>query len=313
MSSFVKVAAAQVSPVFLNKAQTVDKACTIIKKAGNENVALLVFPEAFISAYPDWIWLLPNSKSAELDRLYIEIVKNAVAIPDDSTDKLCAAAKLAHVNVIIGMNELNTEASNSSLYNTILFIDDLGNIMGRHRKLVPTGGERLVWAQGDGSTLQVFETSAGKVGGLICWENLMPLARQAMYAMGAQIHAAPTWDKSPSWINSMQHIAREGGMFVISCAMVLKKDDIPDTYEFKKLYPPDREWINTGKSCIINPKGEIIAGPLDSKEEILYASLDMEQVTAAKRVFDTAGHYARPDVFKFSVNRKPNNNMEVME
>jgi len=313
MSSFVKVAAAQVSPVFLNKAQTVDKACTIIKKAGNENVALLVFPEAFISAYPDWIWLLPNSKSAELDRLYIEIVKNAVAIPDDSTDKLCAAAKQAHVNVIIGMNELNTEASNSSLYNTIICIDDTGNIIGKHRKLVPTGGERLVWAQGDGSTLQVFETSAGKVGGLICWENLMPLARQAMYAMGAQIHAAPTWDKSPSWINSMQHIAREGGMFVISCAMVLKKDVIPDTYEFKKLYPPDREWINTGKSCIINPKGEIIAGPLDSKEEILYASLDMEQVTAAKRVFDTAGHYARPDVFKFSVNRKPNNNMEVME
>ncbi len=141
----------------------------------------------------------------------------------------------------------------------------------------------------------------------------MPLARSAVYALGAQIHVAPTWDKSPSWISAMQYIAREGGMFVISCAMLLKKDDIPDSYEFKQLYPADREWINTGNSCIINPKGEIIAGPLEATEEILYAVIDLTEISAAKRMFDVTGHYSRPDVFKLTLNKKANNNIDIFE
>lgn len=227
-----------------------------------------------------------------------------MSIPDDTTHKLSEAAKKASISVVMGMHERNTETSGTSLYNSLLFIADDGTIMGKHRKLIPTGGERLIWAQGDGSTFRAYDTKAGKIAGLICWENFMPLARNAVYETGAQILASPTWDKSPNWLQSMQHIAREGGMFVINTCMALRKDDIPDEYEFKNLYPQDREWINTGNSCIICPKGQIMAGPLEAEEGILYADIDLSLITEAKRMFDVVGHYARPDVFNFSINSK---------
>ncbi len=297
------VAAAQAAPIFLNKKQTVEKACDLIAEAGRSGAKLVVFPEAFISGYPDWVWVVPNSRAAILNELYAELVNNAVDIPDESTQKLCRAAKQSKIHVVMGLHERNTEASNSSLYNSLLFIDSEGNIIGKRRKLMPTGGERLIWAQGDGSTLQVFDTPLGKLGGLICWENYMPLARNAMYVGGTQILAAPTWDKSENWLLSLRHIAREGGMFVISCCMALQMQDIPDKYEFKKEYPEGREWINSGNSCIINPKGEIIAGPVENKEEIVLAEIDLNLITESKRMFDVAGHYSRPDVFKFKVKR----------
>ena len=302
MENVVKIAAAQYAPVFLNKEKTVEKACNIISEAGNAGAKLIVFPEAFISGYPDWVWLIPNSKSKELNELYLKLVENAVSIPDNTTEQICKAAKSANINVIMGIHERNSESSGTSLYNSLLFIDNNGEIAGKHRKLIPTGGERLIWAQGDGTTLKVYNTNVGKVGGLICWENFMPLARNAIYAKGAQILAAPTWDKSPGWLTSMQHIAREGGLFVISTCMALKMDDIPDEYDFKGLYPADREWINTGNSCIIGPNGKIVAGPMEAEEGILYADINLQDVIAAKRMFDVVGHYARPDVFNFSVN-----------
>jgi nitrilase len=201
----------------------------------------------------------------------------------------------------MGLNERNTETSNSSLYNTILFINDHGEILGKHRKLMPTNCERLIWAQGNGSTLKSYDTSAGKLGGLICWENFMPLARNAIYESGAQILAAPTWDKGDDWLVSMRHIAREGGLFVISNCMTLHIDDLPE--ELKAIYPKDKEWISTGQSCIINPSGKVIAGPLDSKEGIIYADIDLQEIIVAKRRFDVVGHYARPDVFNFTINK----------
>ena len=181
--------------------------------------------------------------------------------------------------------------------------------MGKHRKMLGTGGERLIWAQGDGSTLNVFDTPFGKLGGLTCWENYMPLARNAMYAGGTQILALPTWDKSETWLQSLKYIAREGGMYIISCCMAIRMTDIPDRYEFKKGYPADREWVNAGNSCIVNPKGEFINGPLEKKEEIIYAEVDLNIITESKRMFDAVGHYARPDVFKFKVNREANTNI----
>ncbi len=298
-----KVACAQVSPVYLNLSQTVEKACDIIVEAGKSGSKLVVFPEAFIPGYPDWVWVVPNSKSAILNELYAELLENSVQVPDETTNKLCRAAKSAGIYVAIGIQEKNSEASGSSLFNTLLFIDDKGNLLGKHRKLMPTGGERLVWGQGDGSTMHVFNSILGKLGGLICWENYMPLARHAIYAAGAQILAAPTWDKSENWQISMRHIAREGGMFVVSCCMALRMDDIPDRFEFKKYYPEGRVWVNIGNSCIINPKGEYIAGPVAEKEEMIYADIDLRLVAESKRMFDAAGHYARPDVFRFSVNR----------
>ena len=301
MTNNIKVAAAQLSPIFLNKEKTVDKACEAILEAGKKGTKLIVFPEAFIAGYPDWVWLYPPNKTKELNNLYVQLVENAVSIPDNTTDRLCKTAKKANINVVIGMNERNTETSNSSLYNTLLFIDENGSILGKHRKLMPTNCERLIWAQGNGSTLKSYDTSVGKIGGLICWENFMPLARVALYEAGIQILCSPTWDKGSDWLETMRHIAREGGVFVISNCMTLHKDDLPD--DLKKIYPEEKKWISTGQSCIINPNGELISGPLDSKEGILYAEIDLQEIIAAKRRFDVVGHYARPDVFNFNVNK----------
>lgn len=304
MTNTIKVAAAQVAPVYLNKEKTVEKACKTIEEAAKNGAKLVVFPEAFIPGYPDWVWLIPNSKGADLNKLFVKLVENSVSIPDNSTDLLCKAAKENSINVVVGINERNSETSNSSIFNSMIFIDDQGEIIGKHRKLMPTGGERLIWGQGDGTDLKSYQTSAGKVGGLICWENYMPLARTAMYESGMQILAAPTWDKSPNWQSSMQHIAREGGIFVISVCMAFSMDDLPDSYDFKKMYPEGREWINQGNSCIIGPNGKVLAGPLEAEEGILYADIDLSDIIAAKRMFDAVGHYSRPDVFKFEVKEK---------
>ena len=307
------VAAAQAVPIFLNRKATLEKACHLIAEASQNGAKLIVFPEAFLPAYPDWVWLVPASEADLLSELYTELVENAVTIPDDTPAQLCHAARKAKINVVVGVNERNREASNASLYNTSLYIDDSGNILGKHRKLIPTAGERTVWAQGDGSTLEAYQTSVGVLGGLICWENYMPLARNAMYAWGTQIYVAPTWDNGDLWTMTLRHIAKEGGMFVIGCCMPLHIKDIPDELEFKKLYPDETEQINSGCSCIINPYGEIIAGPVEDKEEIIYAEVDFKLITASKRSLDTAGHYARPDVFKFAVNREPNPVMQLTD
>lgn len=307
MENTFKVAAAQVAPVFLDKQKTIEKACRIVEEAANHGAKLIVFPEAFIPGYPDWIWLIPNSNGPELNQLYVELVENSVSIPDQSTDRLCDAARKNEIYIVIGLNERNSERSNGSLYNSLIFINDQGVIIGKHRKLIPTGGERLIWAQGDGATLETYQTSIGNLGGLICWENYMPLARNAMYEQGVQILITPTWDKSPNWLISLQHIAREGGLFIISSCMAWKMDELPDRFDFKKLYPKGREWINTGNSCILGPNGKILSGPLEAEEGILYAEIDLNDILAAKRLFDVSGHYARPDVFEYRVIKNPGN------
>ncbi len=169
---------------------------------------------------------------------------------------------------------------------------------------MPTNAERLVWAAGDGSTLEAYDTPFGKLGGLICWENYMPLARYAMYAWGTQIYVAPTWDSSDAWLATLRHIAREGRVFVIGCCIAMRDAGVPDRYEFKELYPKDSDgWINDGNSAIVNPDGDVIAGPAFQKEEILYAEIESRHLREPKYWFDAAGHYARPDVFRLTVNR----------
>jgi len=301
VDSTIKVAAVQQSPVFLNKEKTIEKVCDHINEAAGKGARLVVFPEAFISGYPDWVWTLPPSQKQQINQLYLEFLNNSVAIGEKSMMSILMAAKEAGVFVALGVNERNSEASNSSVFNTLVYISPDGEILGKHRKLIPTGGERLMWAAGDGSTMVNFETEIGNLGGLICWENYMPLARYAMYKKGVRIYIAPTWDSSPSWQIAMRHIAREGGMYVISCSQAVKMSDIPDKYEFKKSYPEDREWVNKGNSCIVNPKGEIIAGPLECFQDIIYADLDIELTLESKWIFDAAGHYDRPDVFDFSL------------
>ncbi len=297
-----KVAAVQAAPVFLDRAATIDKACDLIGTAGHEGARLVVFPEAFIPTYPDWVWAIPPGEEGMLNELYAELLANSVTIPSDATDRLCRAARLANAYVVMGMSERNAEASGGSMYNTLLYMDAQGQILGKHRKLVPTGGERLVWAQGDGSTLEVYDTPLGKLGGLICWENYMPLARYAMYAWGTQLYVAATWDRGQPWLSTLRHIAKEGRVYVIGSCIAMRKDDIPDHYAFKqKFYAEGDEWINIGDSAIVNPEGEFIAGPVRKQEEILYAEIDPRMVRGPKWMLDVAGHYARPDVFELIV------------
>jgi nitrilase len=297
-----KVAAVQATPVFLDREATSDKACELIATAGSEGARLIVFPEAFIPAYPDWVWTIPSGEEGVLNELYAELLSNSVTIPSDATDRLCRAARLANAYVVMGMSERNAEASGASLYSTLLYIDAQGEILGKHRKLVPTGGERLVWAQGDGSTLQVYDTPLGRLSGLICWENYMPLARYTMYAWGTQIYVAATWDRGQPWLSTLRHIAKEGRVYVIGCCIAMRKDDIPDHYAMKqKFYAEEDEWINIGDSAIVNPEGQFIAGPVRKQEEILYAEIDPRMVQGPKWMLDVAGHYARPDVFQLTV------------
>jgi nitrilase len=308
-----KVASVQATPVYLDREATIDKACKLIATAGSEGARLIVFPEAFIPNYPDWVWTIPPGEKGLLDDLYSELLSNSVTIPSDVTDRLCKAAKLANAYIAMGMSERNVEASGASLYNTLLYIDSQGEILGKHRKLVPTGGERLVWAQGDGSTLQVHDTPLGKLGGLICWENYMPLARYSMYAWGTQIYIAATWDCGQPWLSTIRHIAKEGRVYVIGSCITMRKDDIPDRYSTmkQKYYADMDEWINVGDSAIVNPEGHFIAGPVRKQEEILYAEIDPHMMQGPKWMLDVAGHYARPDVFQLTVHTDARQMMRV--
>jgi nitrilase len=309
-----KVAAVQAAPVFLDREATVEKACRLTAEAGSQGARLIVFPESFIPAYPDWVWAVPPGREKILNELYADFLANAVEVPGAVTDQLGRAARESGAYLVTGVTEKDTQASGASLYNTLLYFNPEGALMGKHRKLVPTGGERLIWAQGDGSTLEVFETPLGKIGGLICWENYMPLARYAMYAWGTQIYIAATWDRGEPWLSTLRHIAKEGRVYVIGCCTALRSDDIPDRLEYKqKFYSGSREWINVGDSAIANPDGEFIAGPVREKEEILYAEVDPRMMRGPKWMLDVAGHYARPDVFELIVHRAAHPMIKVVE
>jgi nitrilase len=298
-----KVAAVQIAPVFLDRGGTVDKALRYLDEAVKTGANLVVFPEALVPGYPDWVWSVPAREDL-LDHLYAELLENSVEIPSDTTRRLCDAARAAGVFIVMGVNERNTEASGGSLYNTLLFINERGELVGRHRKLIPTGGERLMWGQGDGSTLQVYDTPAGKLSGLICWENYMPLARNAMYAWGSRIHVASTWDRGEPWLSTVRHIAKEGRVYVINCCQAFHRNDIPDRLGHKRYYPPEKQWINAGDSAIVDPEGQFVAGPLHEAEGIVYADIDPQALTGPRWMLDVAGHYARPDVFHLTVLRE---------
>jgi nitrilase len=213
--------------------------------------------------------------------------------------------------VVMGLSERNSEASGASLYNSLLYIDAQGQILGKHRKLVPTGGERLVWAQGDGSTLAVYDTPFGKLGGLICWENYMPLARMFLYSQGVELYLAPTADSRESWQSTIQHIACEGRCFVLGCNQFVTKEMYPADLQKHPDLAEQPEIMCRGGSAIISPLGEFIAGPLFDKEGILYADLDLSEIVRAKLDFDVVGHYARPDVFQLIVNDGGNPPMKI--
>jgi nitrilase len=310
--STFKIAVVQAAPVVLDREATVSKARELIAEAGRNGARLVVFPEAFIPTYPDWVWRIPPGRHGMLADAYAELLEQSVEIPGPVTEDLSRAARQAGVYVAMGLNERNAQASNASLYNTLLYIGPEGELLGKHRKLVPTAPERMVWAQGDGSTLEVYDTPLGRLGGLICWENYMPLARYSLYAWGVQIYLAPTWDNGEPWLSTLRHIAKEGRVYVVGCSIAMRKQDIPDRLEFKaEYYSGVGEWINKGDSAIVGPDGKFLAGPLNAEVGILYAELDPRQMRGSKWNLDVAGHYARPDVFRLTVSREDRPMIEV--
>ncbi|HEX8905403.1 MAG TPA: carbon-nitrogen hydrolase family protein [Longimicrobiaceae bacterium] len=301
-----RIAAVQAAPVLMDRAATVEKACGLIAEAAANGARLVVFPEAFIPTYPFWAFFIPAGHTRPLRTLYAELLDQAVAVPGETTERLGEAARQAGVFVAMGINERNAEASGTSLYNSILWLGDDGRVLGTHRKLVPTTGERLVYAPGDGSTLGVFETEIGRVSGLVCWENYMPLARYALYAEGVELYAAPTWDRGEPWLSTLRHIAKEGRVYVAGACSAVHRDTIPDRYAFKREYlPSGLEWINPGGSAIADPDGKWAAEPVLEREAIVYADVDPALLRGPRWQLDVAGHYGRPDVFRLTVDRSP--------
>jgi nitrilase len=302
----IKVAAVQAEPVVLNRAATVSKACDLIREAGANGAQLVVFPEAFISTYVNgsiWGRGLAKWGSQQARGAWLRLWQNSVEIGDESTIRLCRAARENRVTVAMGLNERVT--GSRTLYNTILFIGPGGEIIGKHRKLVPTNHERMVHGFGDGSTLKVFETPAGRIGGLICWENWMPLARYALYSQGEQIHVAPTaFDDEMAVVNA-RSTAFEGGVFVISVCIILRKASFPPDFEFQEELAAVGEYTNEGGSCIVAPDGRVLAGPLGNEEAILYADLDLNETIRAGQLLDSVGHYARSEVLGLHFNTAP--------
>jgi nitrilase len=207
--------------------------------------------------------------------------------------------------IVMGMHELDSEFSGSTLFNTVMVIGDDGKILNRHRKLMPTNPERMVWGTGDASGLRVVDTKFGRLGCLLCWENYMPLARYALYAQHMDILVAVTWDCGDLWTASMRHIAKEGGCWVLSSATALQGSDIPPSFPGRGQLFKDEEWINPGDAIAVKPGGTLVAGPLHEEKSVLYVMIDSDTARAARKSLDPSGHYSRSDVFQLNVDRRP--------
>lgn len=303
----VKVAVIQAAPVLFDKQATLDKACTLLVEAASRGAQLVVFPEAFIPAYPRGLGfgMVVGSRSEAGRGLWQRYWDGAVCVPGPDTAQLGTAAKEAGVYLAIGVIERDNTVSGGTLYCTVLYFSPDGTLLGKHRKLKPTGSERLIWGEGDGSTLTVLDTDIGRLGGLICWENYMPLARVALYGKGVELYIAPTADSRDAWQATMQHIALEGRCFVLGCNQYVTKSMYPEDLRYSDELATQPEEMCRGGSVILSPMGEILAGPLFGEEGMLLAELDMSQLVRAKLDFDVVGHYARPDVFELRVNEAP--------
>lgn len=302
-----KVAVVQAAPVLFNRDATIAKACDLIGQAAEQGAQLILFPEAFIPAYPRGLAFgtVVGSRSPVGRRIWQRYWENTVEVPGPATRKLGEAAKKANVYLAMGVIERDMERSTGTLYCTLLYFGPDGRLLGKHQKLKPTAGERLIWGEGDGSTLTVIQTEIGSIGGLICWENYMPLARMAMYNKGVELYLAPTADARDTWQATLRHIACEGRCFVLGCNQYMTKDMYPDDLRELKELDEQPEIMCRGGSAIISPLGKVLAGPLYDQEGILFADLDLAAIARSKFDFDVVGHYARADVFQLIVNEKP--------
>lgn len=310
----MRVSVVQQPPVYLDLEKSIAKACDLIEASSREGTEMVVFPEAWLPGYPTFVWrLAPGAGMGKTDELYARLQDNAVDLSHDGLAAIRACAREFGVVVVIGYHELDGAGSGSTLYNSCAIIDADGRLANTHRKLMPTNPERMIWGFGDGSGLNVVETAVGRVGALMCWENYMPLARYALYAQNIDIYVAPTWDSGDSWLATMQHIAREGGCWVIGCATTLEASDIPADVPYRdELFPDATEWINPGDAVVYKPFGGLLAGPMHREKGLLLADIEVEAARASRRKFDVSGHYARPDVFTLSVDRRVRRSAEFL-
>ncbi|KAF2121241.1 putative nitrilase [Lophiotrema nucula] len=313
MSKVVKVAAVQAAPVSFNLEKSLEKVAHFAAEAATSGADLVVFPEGFLSAYP-WRYAFDATIGARELRgrkWYAKYYNSAISLSSPEFDALRGIAEKNSVFLSVGI----IEKDGATLYCTAVLVDKSGKLLYSHRKLIPTAAERLVWGRGAGDGLKVVHTELGKVGGLICWENYMPAARLSLYQQGIEIYIAPNADDLPSWIASMQHIAKEGRCFVISVNQFCKVSDFPSDYppftpEHHDRQPDGSAWtpdaiLSRGGSCIVGPLGTFLAEPTWDREQIVYAELKHDELIESRMDFDVMGSYARPDIFSLSVNTKP--------
>jgi nitrilase len=298
----VRAAVVQAASVAFDREATLDKAEGLLAEAAGRGAQLVVFPEAFVAGYPRGITFgtVVGQRTEEGRDHFRRYWESAIDVPGPAVDRLGAMAREHGVHMVMGV----IERDGGTLYCTVLFLAPDGQLMGKHRKLMPTAAERLVWGYGDGSTMPVFDTPHGRLGAVICWENYMPMMRMAMYAKGIQLYCAPTADARDSWIQTVSHIAAEGRCFVMSCNQFARRSDYPADIPNALAEDPD-DILSRGGSCIIDPLGRMLAGPDYEGEVILTADLDLDQVARAKFDFDVAGHYSRPDIFQLHVDERP--------
>jgi nitrilase len=305
MTTTVKIAAVQAAYALMDRAASVERVVDLWHKAAAAGAGIVVFPEVFIPGTPIWIDSRPIWDGD--DEWYAMLVDQAVVVPGPVTETLAAAARDTGTYAVIGVEE--REPHGYTIYNTILYFGPDGSLLGKHRKLMPTGSERTVWGMGDGSTLDTYPTSFGRLGGLICWENYMPLARFYLYSQGVDVWVAPTLAQGDGWVATMRHIAREGRCYVIGVNPCLHVDqipaDFPDRERVWRTEPNDSQWVEPGNTVIVGTNGEILAGPARNEETVLFAELDLSRVASARRLFDPVGHYHRPDVFRLAVDTAP--------
>ena len=300
----VRVAAVQAGYVLMDREACIDKVQELTAEAVHRGAELVVFPEAFVPGTPIWIDTRPIWDGDEA--WFTLLHENAVVVGSAACDRLAGIAETHAVWLVVGVQE--REATGGSIYNTVLYFSPEGELVGRHRKLVPTGSERTVWTPGDGSTLEVVPTPLGRLGGLTCMENFMPLARFHMYAQGVDVWLAPTLAQGDGWVGTMQHVARENRMFVVGVNPVQHVDMLPQDFPGRDdLYPEaflaeSGPWVEPGNTVVVGPDGRVMAGPVREREETLIADLDLSRIAAGRRIMDPVGHYNRPDVFQLQVN-----------
>jgi len=289
----VKVACVQAEPVVLQREATIEKIAALAHEAAGVGARLALFPEAFVPVYPTNRWVRFLAGGADVKPVFGRLARESIEVPSAATERLAGIAREEGIWLAVGANEL----AGGTLYNSLLVFGPDSGLVVHHRKLMPTNHERLVWGLGDGQGLEAVQTDLGRVGGLICWENLMPLARFALYQSGVEVYLAPTADDSESWHESIRHIARESRAFVLSCCVFQRASSYPDDVPLAE----GPELLGRGGSAILAPDGSYLAGPLWDEEGILYAELDPQRLYEERQRFDPAGHYHRPDVFRLVI------------